>query len=152
MRTRKQTLLLQISLWSGLCALLTVGLGCASSTVSNVAIGEVRVGEAGELLMQDYVVKDKALAKRIGVKEVKARYVNGLLEGQAVLYNKKKDTFAYEYKFEWYDETGIPIESNVTLWTPDLLYGKEQKWIRSLCPKAGARGFKIMIRAPHPVD
>lgn len=141
------------SLWRCLLCLVAASvLGCAGSTVSNVAVGEVKVNADGEILARDYIVKDKSLAKRIVVKDVKARYVGDLLEGQAILYNKKKDTFEYEYKFEWYDENGYPIESNVTLWTPDLLYGKEQKWIKSLCPKSGARGFKILIRAPNPVD
>ena len=134
---------------------LCIGLllcSCSKATVSNVAIGEVKMGNEGEVLKKDYIIKDRSLSKEIEVLDVKARYVGDLLEGQAVLHNKKKNTFEFEYKFEWYDSEGYPIESNVTLWTPSLLYGKEQKWIKSLCPKTGATGFKILIRAPNPVD
>jgi uncharacterized protein YcfL len=125
--------------------------GCSKATISNVAVGEVKVGKEGEILKKDYIIKDRSLAKEIEVLDVKARFVGDLLEGQAILHNKRKDTFEFEYKFEWYDSEGFPIESNVTLWTPDLLYGKDQKWIKAQCPKPGATGFKIMIREPNPV-
>lgn len=126
--------------------------GCSSATISNVAIGDVKIGNEGEILKKDYIIKDRSLAKEIEVLDVKARYVGDFLEGQAILNNKKKTTFEFEYKFEWYDSEGYPIESNVTLWTPDLLYGKEQIWIKALCPKPGATGFKILVRAPNPVE
>lgn len=127
-------------------------LSCSKATISNVAVGEIQMGAEGEVLKKDYIIKDRSLSKEIEVLDVKARYVGDLLEGQAILRNKKKNTFEFEYKFEWYDSEGYPVESNITLWKPDLLYGKEQKWIKSLCPKSGATGFKIMIRAPNPVE
>ena len=134
-----------------MCAVLLM-LSCSKATVSNVAIGEVKMGDEGEILKKDYIIKDRSLAKEIEVMDVKARYVGDFLEGQAVLHNKKKNTFEFEYKFEWYDSEGYPIESNVSLWTPDLLYGKQEKWIKSLCPKSGATGFKVLIRGPNPVE
>jgi uncharacterized protein YcfL len=58
----------------------------------------------------------------------------------------------FEYRFEWFDAEGLPIESNVSLWKPDLLYGKETKWIKALCPVPNAKGFKVMIRESNPVE
>lgn len=126
--------------------------GCQNKTVSNVAVGQVAEGEAGEQLQKDYIINDKSLAKEIEVVDVKARHIGDNLEGQAVIRNLKKQTVPFEYKFEWYDADNSPIESNITLWTPDLLYGKETKWIKSTCPKPDAKGFKIMIREPNPVE
>jgi len=129
-----------------------MSLACSPTTTSNVAVGEVLEGEEGETLQKDYVVKDKLLAKEIQVLDVKARYVGDFLEGLAIVKNRRKYTVDFEYKFEWYDETGFPVESNVVHWTPDLLYGQESKWIKALCPRAGSTGFKVMIRMPNPVE
>jgi uncharacterized protein YcfL len=134
------------------CLFAFSSLSCASQTVSNVAVGEIVEGEQGETLQKDYVIKDKALAKLVEVTDVKARVVGEFLEGQAIVRNRKKYTVPFEVKFEWYDAEGFPIESNVTQWRPDLLYGSETKWIKALCPKPHAKGFKIMIREPNPVE
>lgn len=130
----------------------TIHLACAPTTTSNVAVGEVLEGEEGQTLQKDYVVKDKLLAKEIQVLDVKARYVGDFLEGLAIVKNRRKYTVDFEYKFEWYDENGFPVESSVAHWTPGLLYGQESKWIQALCPRAGATGFKVMIRMPNPVE
>jgi uncharacterized protein YcfL len=127
-------------------------LGCADITTSNVAVGEIRQGESGDTLKKDYIIKDKPLAKEIQVTDIKARFVGDFLEGLAALQNRRKYTVDFEYRFEWYDEKGTPIESHTVLWSPDLLYGRESKWIRAMCPKPKANGFKVMIRRPNPVE
>lgn len=142
----------------GVLGLFIVGIlavlpsACAKRTASNVAVGEVIGEEEGEVLQKDYIIKDKTLAKEIEVLDVKARKVGNLLQGQAIIRNRKMSTTHFEYKFEWFDEDGFPVESNVSLWKPDLLYGAETKWIGATCPKPDATGFKIMIREPNPVE
>jgi uncharacterized protein YcfL len=127
-------------------------LACSSTTTSNVAVGQIMKGETGEVLQKDYIIKDKPLAKEIQVLDIQARLVGDFLEGLAVLQNQRKYTIDFEYRFEWYDETGVPVESSIVHWTPDLLYGRQSKWIRALCPKPNATGFKVMIRRPEPVE
>jgi uncharacterized protein YcfL len=138
--------------WLVLCVVAGMLPACARQTTSNVAVGEIMEGEEGEILEKAYSIKDKVLSKKIEVLDVTSRYVGDFLEAQAILRNRKKTTTQFEYKFEWFDEDGFPIESNITLWKPDLLYGEETKWIRSTCPKPQAKGFKVMIREPNPVE
>ncbi len=133
------------------CAALTLPTACFRITTSNVAVGEIIEGEEGEVLQKDYVIKDKTLAKYIEVLDVKARFSGEFLEGQAIIRNRRKTTSRFEYKFEWFDQDGFPLESGVSHWTPDLLNGKETKWISGLCTKPDATGFKVMIRKPNPV-
>ena len=139
-------------LWMLLFCIAAFPGACAKTTASNVAVGQITEGEEGEVLKKDYLIKDKTLAKEIQVVDVKARFQGDFLEGQAVLSNLEKFTVPFEYRFEWFDAEGFPIESNVSLWKPDLLYGKETKWIKALCPVPSAKGFKIMIREPNPVE
>lgn len=151
MRTRNPT----VPLWFTLLCLAAAGawtLSCAPRTVSNVAVGEILEGEEGETLQKDYVIKDRGLAREIQVLDVKARYVGDFLNAQAVVKNRKSYTVGFEYAVDWFDEEGFPIDSNIRLWKPDLLYGAETKWITAICPKPHARGFKIMIRSPNPVE
>jgi uncharacterized protein YcfL len=140
------------AVWMLAGLLAAVPLACAKNTTSNVVVGEVWEDESGEVLQKDYIVKDKLLAKEIQVIDVKARYVGDFLEGLAIVKNRRKYTVDFEYKFEWYDETGFPVESNIVHWTPDLLYGRESKWIKALCPRPTSTGFKVMIRRPNPVE
>ena len=139
--------------WMILLALIGVmPLACSPTTTSNVGVGEIWEGEEGQVLEKDYIIKDKPLAKEIQVLDIKARFVGNFLEGLAIVQNRRKYTVDFEYRFEWYDEAGFPVESNIVHWTPDLLYGRESKWIKALCPKSSATGFKVMIRRPNPVE
>jgi uncharacterized protein YcfL len=135
-----------------LALMATLSPGCAPATTSNVAVGVITEGEEGQVLEKDYIIKDKGLARRIEILDVKTRFTGKFLEGLAMVHNRRKRTVDFEYRFAWYDEAGFPVESNVSHWSPDRLYGKESKWIRALCPKPGAAGFKIMIRGPHPIE
>jgi len=130
----------------------TLSFACSPVTTSNVAVGEIVEGEEGETLEKAYEIKDKPLAREIEVLDVKARTVGDYLEGQVIIRNKKKTTVNFEYKFHWFDEDLFPLESAISHWKPDLLYGKETKWIKALCPVMHAKGFKVMIRNPHPVE
>ncbi len=132
--------------------LVLFGAACAKSTVSNVAVGQIEEGAEGQVLRREIMIKDKSLAKKIQVVDVKARYQGDFLEGQTVLTNLEKSTVPFEYKFEWFDAEGYPIETPVVHWAPDLLYGKETKWIKAMCPVPNARGFKVLIREPNPVE
>ncbi len=131
--------------------ILLTPTGCANKTVSNVAVGELIEGEEEDTLQKDYIIKDKVLAGKIEIQDVKARHNGDFLEGLAIIRNREKTTVPFEVKFEWFDEEGFPVESNVSHWKPDLLYGKESKWIKSICPRTNAKGFKIMIRKPNPI-
>jgi uncharacterized protein YcfL len=131
----------------------TISLACSPITTSNVGVGEIWEGEDGqEVLEKDYIIKDNPLAKEIQVLDIKARFVGDFLEGLAIVQNRRKYTVDFEYRFEWYDETGFPVESNIVHWSPGLLYGRESKWIRAMCPRPRANGFKVMIRSPNPVE
>ena len=131
----------------------SIPLACSPITTSNVGVGEIWVGEDGqEVLEKDYIIKDNPLAKEIQVLDIKARFVGDFLEGLAIVQNRRKYTVDFEYRFEWYDETGFPVESNIVHWSPGLLYGRESKWIRAMCPRPSANGFKVMIRSPNPVE
>ena len=144
---------ISIRLWIPFFCILAISCAaCAAKTASNVAVGEILEGEEGEVLEKDYVIKDKPLSKEIKVLDIKARFVGEFLEGLAIIKNRKKYTVRFEYQFEWFDEEGFPITSNISLWKPALLYGQETKWISALCPKPNATGFKIMIREPNPVE
>ncbi len=134
------------------CLILLTPTGCANKTVSNVAVGELIEGEEEDTLQKDYIIKDKVLAGKIEIQDVKARHNGDFLEGLAIIHNRENTTVPFEVKFEWFDEEGFPVESNISHWKPDLLYGKESKWIQSICPRPNAKGFKIMIRKPNPIE
>lgn len=139
--------------WRLVALALVLGCtACAKSTVSNVAVGQIEEGAEGQVLKREILIKDKNLAKKIQVVDVKARYQGDFLEGQTVLTNLEKSTVPFEYKFEWFDGEGYPIETPVVHWAPDLLYGKETKWIKAMCPVPNAKGFKVLIREPNPVE
>ncbi len=133
------------------CLILLAPAACTNKTVSNVAVGELVEGDEEDVLQKDYIIKDKVLAGKIEIQDVRARHNGDFLEGMAIIRNLEKTTVPFEVKFEWYDEEGFPIESNISHWKPDLLYGKESKWIKAICPRMDAKGFKIMIRKPNPI-
>ena len=52
---------------------------------------------------------------------------------------------ALQYRIDWFDENGMPVEPDSTSWQPLLLHGGEQKVIQAsaLLPQAAAFHFSV---------
>jgi uncharacterized protein YcfL len=92
------------------------------------------------------IINDGALNRQITFGEIR---INGA-EVQVELQNKAKRDVNFEYRFIWYDSSGVEI-STITNWIPTILTGGETRGFKSTQPSEAAVGYKLMIRRPHEI-
>ena len=70
-------------------------------------------------------------------------------DGRLQVAIRLKSQIAYDqtlqYRIDWFDENGMPVEPDSTSWQPLLLHGGEQKVIQAsaLLPQAAAFHFSV---------
>ena len=95
-------------------------------------------------------INDKGLAKKITFGNVISQPLENGMKVQVMLQNLTKRDVNFEYRFIWYDASGMEVSSQ-TAWQPSVLGGMEEKGFTSTTPTANAVDFKLMIRAPHGI-
>lgn len=71
---------------------------------------------------------------------------NGLKKAQVTLLNRKDKTINLQYRFFWYDESGMEMDSGSSVWQPMQLAGKVTRTIASTARRADARSFQVYVR------
>ncbi len=88
----------------------------------------------------------------IKVLDTRSKYVNGLLKVNMELENGLSNPYNLEYKFSWFDASGMAVDPAGSAWIPIYLQGKETKTIQGLAPNPSAKSFKIKIREADSDD
>jgi hypothetical protein len=134
-------------------------LGCAAGkpiTTCNVVVynhggdsgveirGDLRSGEpldVGRIVNDEF----KGCAFRItDLRNNKAQ--NGIWKIQSTIFNKNSGTLNIQYRFSWFDENGMEIDPNTSVWLTQQLYGKDSKSVTGVAQSSRASAFKIFLR------
>lgn len=90
--------------------------------------------------------ESRSLGQQVGLELQQLRRMDDRLE----LAVKVKSHIAYDqslqYKIDWFDEGGMPVEPDSAYWQPLILHGGEQKIIRSSAPLSDATSFSFAVR------
>ena len=118
------------------CSLM---VGCSSMTNGIALSGS----EGGAAKLQK---ESSSLGQQVGLELQQLRRMDDRLE----LAVKVKSHIAYDqslqYKIDWFDEGGMPVEPDSAYWQPLILHGGEQKIIRSSAPLSDATSFSFAVR------
>mgnify|MGYP001049137080 CR=1 FL=1 len=113
--------------------------GCASSGVVSEADPSAKNTELVE-------VQNKALAKKVSIRNFKTREINDLLNVQLEIQSEFSSTQEFQYKLSWFDGAGFEVESEANSWKTLLLYGKETKTVQAVAPNPTVKKFKLFLR------
>ena len=70
---------------------------------------------------------------------------NNLKLYQVEICNTTSEPRGICYKFDWFDEHGIQINTPTSIWIAEALEGKEYKYIQGVTPTTQAKNFKLHI-------
>jgi uncharacterized protein YcfL len=128
---------------------VSLGLVGCSTTAGVEATGKTTWDEQGARSLEKNVVfNNSGLKGDIQIVDIKSAMAGDVMRTQATLRSKDKDTLPFQYRFEWYDGSGLEINSGAGSWKPLILYGREAKTIQAVAPDSRAREFKLKIREP----
>jgi Predicted periplasmic lipoprotein len=99
--------------------------------------------EGGSAQLQQ---QSSSLGQRVTLELKQLRRQDDRLE----LALKVKSNIAYDqslqYKVDWFDEGGMPIEPDRAYWQPLILHGREEKVLRTSAPLSDATSFSFAVR------
>jgi uncharacterized protein YcfL len=125
----------------------TVGLSGCSTTSGVEATGKtVWSDEGARELGKKVIFNNSSLAGDVQIVDMQSALAGDLMRAQVSLKSKDGDTLKLQYRFDWYDGTGMEINSGAGAWKPLLLFGKESKTVQGVAPDPRAKEFKLKIR------
>jgi uncharacterized protein YcfL len=133
-----------------LAALLIVGMAVLSGCVpTSGAEGRAKVGwtdDGAPLLNSKVVYNSSTLARKVAIEEMTSSKAGDMLLAQVTMRSKAGDTINLQYKFEWFDQSGLALNVASASWKPLIIYGKESKTIQGLAPDPRGRDYKLLLR------
>lgn len=93
------------------------------------------------------VITDNTLAGAVRVVSINQATVSGnLLKIQATVENLKSSPRTVNYKFEWFDQDGMAVNSPNEVWKALPLQGRESTTISTVAISPKAVDFKLKFR------
>lgn len=127
--------------------LVSLALAGCSTTAGVETTGKSSWDEQGTRTFEKNIVFNNSSLKRaIQIVDVKTVMAADILRVQATLRSNERETLSLQYRFDWFDASGIEINSGGGSWKPLILYGMENKSIQSVAPDPRAKEFILKIR------
>ncbi|OIR07423.1 hypothetical protein GALL_103820 [mine drainage metagenome] len=127
-----------------LAALAVLGLaGCQSVNTVERAVPQA----TPHYVSDKRIITDSTLAASLRILNVSQVHVSSdLLKIQVQLENLKSRTMNFRYRVEWYDKSGILIDSPTDLWKPITLQGRETSAITAVATTPNAADFVVKFQ------
>ncbi|GIU29160.1 YcfL family protein [Shewanella schlegeliana] len=91
-------------------------------------------------------VDNSSFGKEVQVTNVMARPEGGFLRGTGTIVSQVPTDLRLQYKFTWFDTSGMTIDDEGVSWKSLKLHGKQQMQVSAVAPNATATRFELYVR------
>lgn len=93
------------------------------------------------------IVDDQTLARRVDLVSTSHEVLdNGLMRAYATFRSNRMRNQNLQYRFSWYDERGVEIDSQGQPYRKLVLQGRDAVSVQSVAPNSRAVEYKIRLR------
>jgi uncharacterized protein YcfL len=132
----KKRILFTLGFAAGLIAIS----GC--TTVNSVENAQ-KEGQRN-MVADQRAITDSSLKRKVDIVGVNtAMTPGGLLKAQVEIVNRTRSLQRFSYTFEWFDATGMQVNSIVSMSVPDQIEGQEDKFISGVAPNSSCKDFRV---------
>ena len=110
--------------------------GCAQNT-SGISIDSSN---------QNVVLGNEVLGKSLEFGNAKTSEVNERLLAQVMVTNKSSESQNLQYRFNWYDEQGLEVDSGKSPWRQFIVYGHDTVTLQGVALNPKAKNFRVSLR------
>ena len=135
----------RISKLTALLALTAIIVGCQT----------VNTYEPNQQQAIKHIVQDKRVESGLSLKNkaqmqqlITAHTPDGFLKVQAQLYNGTNSRARINYRFEWFDTSGMLIDTTLSTWKQISLPGRDTAMIQGMAPTKSAVDFRLKLLEP----
>ncbi|WP_028766965.1 YcfL family protein [Shewanella fidelis] len=91
-------------------------------------------------------VDNNSFAREVQVANIMARPEAGFLRGTGTIISQVSTDLRLQYKFTWFDVSGMTIDDEGVSWKSVKLHGKQQLQVSAVAPNANAARFELYVR------
>ena len=125
------------------CGFAASLLGLTGCTTVNTVENAQKEGQR-QMVTDLRAITDGSLARKVSIVGVnQAMTPGGLLKVQVELLNRTRSLQRFNYRFEWFDASGMQVNNVISAVIPDQIEGKESKMISSIAPSPSCRDFRV---------
>lgn len=126
-------------------ALIVIGaLGATACTSKPAATDPAAAAQPPKVNYE--VVKSGDTDSRLEIVSVASGRPGDTAKASVEVRNKSNFSWKFEYRFKWYDASGMEIGVDSTAWTPVAIMANETKSLQSLAPNPSAATFKLFLQ------
>jgi uncharacterized protein YcfL len=121
--------------------------GCSSTSINSVE----RASPTGvrQMVSDKRVLTDASLSRHLGIVGVNEEVTaGGLMRVQVELQNRTRSFRRFNYRFEWFNENGIQVNSPQSSYLPRQVEGGESIFISGVAPAPNAKDFRLKLIEP----
>ncbi len=126
--------------WAGCIALGLSALFALSGCAENTA------GLRVDGLTQKVLFGDKVLGNRLIVDDITTTDVEGHTRGVVALASKYGADQHIQYRFYWYDDNGLEVNTKQAAWKKVIVHGFETLSVSEVSVSPKGKQFRIQIR------
>jgi uncharacterized protein YcfL len=125
------------------CGFVVSLLGLTGCTTVNTVENAQKEGQR-QMVTDLRAITDGSLARKVSIVGVnQATTPGGLLKVQVELLNRTRSLQRFNYRFEWFDASGMQVNNVISAVIPDQIEGKESKMISSIAPSPSCKDFRV---------
>ncbi|MGL4830068.1 MAG: YcfL family protein [Vibrio sp.] len=111
-------------------------MGCSTNTAG------LRVDGAS----QQVLFNDSALSKSLSIEDIATTTVDGHTRGVVRLQSNQKSDLNVQYRFYWYDNDGLEVNTKLSPWKTIILRGMETVSLTEVSVNPNGKQFRVQIR------
>ncbi|WOQ95895.1 YcfL family protein [Vibrio cholerae] len=111
-------------------------MGCSANTAG------LRVDGAS----QQVLFNDSALSKSLSIEDISTTAVDGHTRGVVRLQSNQKSDVHVQYRFYWYDNDGLEVNTKLSPWKTIILRGMETVSLTEVSVNPNGKQFRVQIR------
>lgn len=122
-----------------------LGLSLAACTTVN-SVERAQPVAQRQIVSDKRVLTDPSLsssASIVGVNE--STTADGLLKVQVELFNRTRSLKHFSYRFEWFDQNGMLVNTPGSIAVPRQIEGQESLFISAVAPTPAVKDFRVKL-------
>lgn len=125
------------------CLLASTLFVITSCTTVNTVERATPVGTK-QMVADKRVITDSSLNKKVSIVGMNEGMTpGGFLQVQIEVLNRKNSMQTFSYRFEWFDMSGMLVDTPTSVWIPRQIEGQETLTITAVAPTTTAKDFRV---------
>ena len=122
------------------------GLVCLAGCTTVNTVERAQPTAQRQMVDDKRVITDAGLNRRVQIVAVnESTGVGGLLTVQVEVLNTTRSLQRFNYKFEWFDESGILVRTPSSAFFLRQIEGKESLFLGATAPTTTAKDFRLKL-------